>query len=131
MPYRYVYLSDEADARLAALATLTGEGVGPLVQRLIDAEYRARVGGLPAAAAKHRAELDAATQALLDDGTQVAALAANDPELAQVLTWYFGLGPDSEAVGYAEIGRRLGVTRERGRQLVAKALRRLRAGAGG
>ena len=58
-----------------------------------------------------------------------ASLADLPPREAEVLRRYFGLG-EAAAEDLGEIGRSLGVSRERARQLKERALSRLRAHAG-
>ena len=50
---------------------------------------------------------------------------ALDPREAQILKWYFGIGVE-EPMTLEEIGKKLGITRERVRQLKERALRKLR-----
>jgi RNA polymerase sigma factor (sigma-70 family) len=48
------------------------------------------------------------------------------PRERKILDWRFGLGADGDSVTLGEIGRRLGISRERVRQIESAALARLR-----
>ena len=69
----------------------------------------------------------------LERGEQVAALSqlleGLSPRERQVIDWRFGLSGGADPSTLGEIGERLGLSRERVRQIEAAALARLRAGA--
>jgi RNA polymerase sigma factor (sigma-70 family) len=73
--------------------------------------------------------------AALERGEQAAALAelleSLSPRERQVIDWRFGLSGGDEPSTLGEIGARLGLSRERVRQIEAAALMRLRASARG
>jgi RNA polymerase primary sigma factor len=61
--------------------------------------------------------------------TVSAALEALPERESEVLRWCYGL-PRADTHSLADIGKRLGVTRERARQIESQALRRLRKDVG-
>ena len=71
----------------------------------------------------------------LAEGERVSALArlltALPTRERQVIDWRFGLSEGTEPATLGEIGKRLGLSRERVRQIESAALTRLRASAGG
>jgi RNA polymerase primary sigma factor len=53
-------------------------------------------------------------------------LGSLSPRERKILDWRFGLGSDGDSVTLGEIGKRLGISRERVRQIEGAALARLR-----
>jgi len=82
-----------------------------------------------------RDEATADPTVALERGEQAAALAglleSLSPRERQVIDWRFGLSGGDEPSTLGEIGARLGLSRERVRQIEAAALMRLRASATG
>lgn len=58
------------------------------------------------------------------------AIAALTPREIRIISWRFGLNPDEEPLTLSEIGRRLGISRQRVQTIEQNALERLRANLG-
>jgi RNA polymerase primary sigma factor len=89
----------------------------------LGADGDSTIGDLVAADADPSTE-EAAAAALRTDAVQRALAALSDRERA-VIELRFGLGESGEPTSLEQIGKTLGITRERVRQIEAEALRRL------
>jgi len=128
---------DEVTARLASTFGTTAEKIAALSQRIeardlsLDAPARDEAGGAPIvdalpSLAPSQEERFLANEELDAVSTRVqSALAGLDPRERYIMRMR-AMADDPDELSLAEIGRRLGVSRERARQLEARAMTKLR-----
>jgi RNA polymerase primary sigma factor len=128
---------DPTGRELAPTLGLTPDAVDELVATLAPIRRERAAPGLEDVEFEDllRDETTADPTLALERGEQFAVLAelleSLSPRERQVIDWRFGLSTGDEPSTLGEIGARLGLSRERVRQIEAAALSRLRASATG